>query len=170
MTLKSTCPLFWGQECPHGERWVHSIAQLAGGMHGDGVAWLVPGVLQRVRPREHIAQQGWHAGGGRSQPWHMFTACEPHLPLWRPSVSKVRAEQGRGRQLARPRKPAESATGSGPGVGPRRTAPPGQFCCQALVLRSLRCVGGKASASHNRPGSSGPCPAVWQAGEDTLVP
>lgn len=98
---------------------------MTGGTCGDSVAWLVPGALQRVRPGERVAWPGWHVGRGRSQPRHVFTACEPHLPGQWPSVSKVRTEQGRGRQLARPRNPAESATA----VARRRSL--GQKRCHA---------------------------------------
>lgn len=73
------------------EQWVHSIAQWCVGHVGTG---LVPSTSQRVCSGEHVAQPGQHVGRGPSQPWHVFTGCQPHLPGWWSLVGKVWAEQG----------------------------------------------------------------------------
>lgn len=81
------------------------------GAHGMGAA----GVTATARVYGLRATSAWLAAFGEQSP----------------------AEQGQGRQPARPQGPAESATGwAGSGATP--PAPPGRSCRQALVLRSLR--------------------------------
>lgn len=152
------------------ERWVHSIAQLAAEMCGDRVAWLVPGALQSMRPEERVAQPGQHAGGGSSQPRCMFTACEPRLPAAFAEQSPAGA--GQSGQLAWPQKPAGSAAGVA-----CRSRLCREWCHAASTAGAVLalCFGAmeltprrwQGFCQPGRSGGSGPCPVVWQAGEDT---
>lgn len=112
-------------------------------------------------------------GIGRSQPRRMFRACEQHLPGRQPLVSKVRAQHGRGGQLTRPRKPADSATGVACRSGATRPSasgavllpdfgatgptppPPRQGSCQPWQVRELQ--------------SMPDCPAGWEGHPGPLL-
>lgn len=177
VTLQSACPLVWGQKRPRGSGGRTASLSLTSGTRGDSVTWLVPGAFQRVRPEERVAQPGQHVGRGRSQPRRVFTACEPRLPGQRPSVSKVRAEQGRGKLLNQPpvlpvvagwaRSGATCPSASGdvlpPGFSAMELTPwQRQSFCQPRQVWELRSLLGSPAGSGGTPQSLadplGSCP------------